>query len=49
MQILADTMVPVARGLVRARASWARQRWADFRYSDERVEDLALLLLLTMD
>jgi hypothetical protein len=47
MQVLADAMVPVARGLVRA--SWARQRWTSFRYSDERFEDTALLLFLAMD
>jgi hypothetical protein len=47
MQVLADVMVPVARGLVRA--SWARQRWITFRYSVEWFEDMGLLLLLTMD
>jgi hypothetical protein len=45
MQVLADPMVPVAR----VRASWARQRWTAFRYLDKRFEDMAQLLLLTMD
>jgi hypothetical protein len=47
VRVLAGAMVPVARGLVRA--SWARQCWTVFRYSDERFDDMALLLLLTMD
>jgi hypothetical protein len=45
MQVLADATVPVAR----VRASLGRQRWTPFRYLDKRFEDMALLLLLTVD
>jgi hypothetical protein len=46
-QLLADAMVPVARGLVGA--SSAPQRWIAFRHPDEQIEDMVLLLFLSMD